>query len=35
MDSEFEEIDSDEVMGWKPPWLGHGDKLVGVVDMGR
>ncbi|KAI5467911.1 Ppx/GppA phosphatase family-domain-containing protein [Mariannaea sp. PMI_226] len=20
--------------GWRPPWLGHGDKLVGVVDMG-
>lgn len=18
-----------------PPWLGHGDKLIGVVDMGR
>jgi hypothetical protein len=21
--------------GWRPPWLGHGDKLIGVVDMGR
>lgn len=21
--------------GGHPPWRGHGDKLVGVVDMGR
>ncbi|KAH6885309.1 Ppx/GppA phosphatase family-domain-containing protein [Thelonectria olida] len=20
--------------GWHPPWLGHGEKLIGVVDMG-
>lgn len=30
-----EDMSTNFYSGGHPPWRGHGDKLVGIVDMGR